>query len=171
MRIDVDPSGAPARAVEPGARARGAAPVAPSAARLAPAPRRPAGRRLRAAAAVLAVLSLGAACSSNEREETVLQSRIEVIEAEIRTRIGAALCTADSDCRALPIGALACGGPSRFLPYSIQNTDEGPLGRLSEDHRRLSAELVALRGTVGPCVVLQTPTADCERSQLSCRLR
>lgn len=120
---------------------------------------------------LLAALSLGSACSSNERDEAALQGRIEVIETEIKTRIGAALCTADSDCRALPIGALACGGPSRFLPYSIQNTDEGPLGRLSEDHRRLSAELVALRGTVGPCVALETPQAHCERSQASCRLR
>lgn len=120
---------------------------------------------------MLAALPLAAACSSDQRDELLLQTRIDVIEAEIRTRIGAALCTSDSDCRALPIGALACGGPSRFLPYSIQNTDEGPLGRLSEDHRRLSAEQVALRGVIEPCVALPVPAAYCERSELSCRLR
>jgi hypothetical protein len=128
----------------------------------------------RTALAALAALTLVlSSCSSADKvDQELLRARIDVIETEIKTRIGAALCTADSECRGLPIGALACGGPSRYLPYSIQGTDEGPLGRLSEDHRRLSAELVAAQGTVGPCVVLPVPTAFCERSApLSCKLR
>jgi len=139
-------------------------------------PRTPCTRRMNRTIArtVLAALTLvTASCSSADKvDQELLRARIDVIETEIKARIGAALCTADSDCRGLPIGALACGGPSRFLPYSTQATDEGPLGRLSEDHRRLSAELVAAQGTVGPCVVLDPPIARCDRSApLSCRFR
>jgi len=123
-----------------------------------------------ALAALTLVLS---SCSSADKvDEELLRVRIDVLETEIKVRIGPAACTADAECRGLPIGALACGGPSRFLPYSVQATDEGALGRLAQDHRRLSAELVAAQGVVGPCVVLDPPVAFCDRSApLSCRLR
>jgi hypothetical protein len=120
-------------------------------------------------AAALAVVAL-AACGSDKAEEVSLATRIDVIEAEAKTRIGPAACLVDSDCRALPMGALACGGPSKFLPYSIRGTDEGALTRLSADHQRLSAEQVAASGTVGPCIALAAPVPRCELVALSCKL-
>jgi len=118
-------------------------------------------------AAALCV-ALSACGGSSEVEAATLGARIEALEAEIQLRIGPALCKADEDCRALPIGALACGGPSKFLPYSVVATDETALERVAEQHRRLSAEQVRAEGTVGPCMMLSPPLPRCERSRLSC---
>jgi hypothetical protein len=133
------------------------------------------GARLRTFCASFALLGLGAlaGCSGSDKLEAVtLQARIDIIEAEVRTRIGPAACTSDGECRVLPMGALACGGPSSFVPYSIRATDEGALGRLSADHRALSAEQQKERAAVGPCIALPVPEAYCELSApLSCKTR
>ncbi len=134
------------------------------------------GVRLRSLAACVAVLGLGALAgcggSSDKVEAVTLQARIDVIEAEVRTRIGPAACSSDGECRVLPMGALACGGPASFVPYSIRATDEGALGRLSTDHQALSAEQLKQRAALGPCVVLPVPAAYCELSApLSCKTR
>jgi hypothetical protein len=133
--------------------------------------------RLRRLAASCVLLGLGIAalggCSGSDKVEAVtLQARIDVIEAEVRTRIGPAACTSDGECRVLPMGALACGGPSSFVPYSIRATDEAALRRLSVDHQALSAEQLKERAAVGLCEVLQVPAAYCELSApLSCKTR
>jgi hypothetical protein len=133
------------------------------------------GARFRTFVAAFAVLGLGAlaGCSGSDKVEAVtLQARIDVIEAEVRTRIGPAACTSDGECRVLPMGALACGGPASFVPYSIRATDEGALGRLSADHQALSAEQLKERAAVGTCIALQVPAAYCELSApLSCKTR
>lgn len=131
-----------------------------------------AGQAVRGARGVAAVAGLCVALSacggSGDVEAATLSARIEALEAQIALRIGPALCRADEDCRALPIGALACGGPSRFLPYSVVGTDESALERAAEEHRRLSAEQVKAAGTVGPCMMLSPPLPRCERSRLAC---
>ena len=127
-----------------------------------------------ALAAVAAVMAAGCGGTdaSDRVREVALETRIDLIEAEIKTRIGPALCNGDEDCRALPIGAQACGGPDRYLPYSVRATDEAALARLADDHRRLSAESVALRGVVGACRMTMPPQPYCERSApLACKLR
>ena len=143
--------------------------TAPGAARAVPA------RRAGAAGLSILVAAALAACGGgggDAVQATTLEARIAAIDVEVRTRIGAAACSVDSDCRALPMGARPCGGPSGYLPYSIRGTDEGALSRLSDDHRRLSAELAAQRPVVGTCEVLPEPVAYCERSApLACRVR
>jgi hypothetical protein len=125
----------------------------------------------RAAVGLLAASALLAACGGSKVEEVALSVRIEAAETEIRTRIGPAICSVDGDCRALPMGALACGGPSRFVPYSIRGTDEGALSRLSEEHQRLSREQLQASGPVaGPCIALLPAVPRCELVQLSCKL-
>ncbi len=124
----------------------------------------------------LAAVVLATGCGGSDAVDRVqaaaLGARIDAIEAQLRVQIGPAACTSDSDCRALPIGARACGGPDRFLPYSVRATDEAALARLAADHARLSAELLREQGAVGACVVAETPTAYCERSApLACKLR
>jgi hypothetical protein len=134
---------------------------------------RPAHRRSHAGLAGVLALTLLAACGSSDKiDEAALKARIDVIETEVTTRTGLATCVQDSDCRSLPMGALACGGPSRFHPYSKLLTDEAAMAKLGEDHRRLSAELLTLQATAGPCVALATPTPFCSLSApLTCKLR
>jgi hypothetical protein len=127
--------------------------------------------RVVAAALAMTVVACGGD-DGNRVQRAALETRIDAIEAQVRTLAGPAVCSVDDECRALPLGALACGGPSKFVPYSIRATDEGSLGSLSADHRRLSAELLAQQQAVGPCVALAVPTAYCDRSApLACKLR
>ena len=131
------------------------------------------GGAVRAAAASFAALVMLLGCGASSTVDAVtLQARIDLVEAEVRTRIGPAACTADTDCRVLPMGALACGGPSQYVPYSIRATDEGALARLSTEHQALTAQQLAARSAVGTCVALSKPTAYCELSApLSCKTR
>jgi hypothetical protein len=122
----------------------------------------------RGAAAIVAVAALLGACGGSRVGDASLERRIEATGVEIRTRIGAAACRDDGDCRALPLGALACGGPSRFVAYSVRDTDEGALARLSAEHQALSARrLAAGAPQAGICVALAPPVPRCEAS--ACR--
>jgi hypothetical protein len=132
-------------------------------------------RRSVLAAGVLALaVGLVAGCggSTDKVEAVTLQARIDLVEAEVKTRIGPASCTSDGECRVLPMGALACGGASKFLAYSIRGTDEAALAALAADHRTLSAQKLAEQSAVGPCVALSVPAAYCDlTAPLSCKTR
>jgi hypothetical protein len=132
-------------------------------------------RRFVLAAGGLALgLGLLAGCggSTDKVEAVTLPARIDLVEAEVKTRIGPASCTSDGECRVLPMGALACGGASKFLPYSIRGTDEAALAALAADHRSLSAQKLSEQGSVGPCVALSVPAAYCDLSApLTCKTR
>ncbi len=129
-------------------------------------------RPARALAALAAAAVVGCGGGGGAVQEATLETRIAAIDAEVKTRIGPAVCAIDGDCRALPMGARACGGPAEYLPYSIRGTDEGALARLSDDHQRLSAELNAQRQAVGTCEALAAPAPYCQTSApLACKLR
>lgn len=81
--------------------------------------------------------------------------------ARIRTLIGEASCTHSGQCRTLPIGAMACGGPEDYLPYSESRTDEKTLRALGEQYK---AERIAenkARGLMSICRYLPDPGAVC----------
>lgn len=132
-------------------------------------------RAIGSAAMLLAVstFSLLPGCGGSDAiQEASLEVRIAAVEVEVNARIGPALCVSDDDCRVLPMGANACGGPAKFLPYSVRGTDEAALTHLASDHQRLSAQLQAQQQTLAPCVMLAQPVPFCSRSApLSCRLR
>lgn len=86
----------------------------------------------------------------------------------IRALIGEASCTHSSQCRTLPIGAMACGGPESYLPYSESRTDEKALRALGEQYK---AERIAENKTSGLmsiCRYLTDPGAVCTSG--SCQL-
>jgi len=138
----------------------------------------PSPMRARAAAGVCCAAALVAACGGDKVEEVsqsaqaaVLTARIEAVELEIGAKIGLAVCVSNDDCRTLPMGALACGGPADFRVYSTQSTDVAGLQRLGDEHQRLSRDRLALQQAVGPCIARLPPETDCNRSSLSCRAR
>ena len=88
--------------------------------------------------------------------------------ARIRTLIGEASCTHSGQCRTLPIGAMACGGPEGYLPYSESRTDEKSLRALGEQYK---AERIAenkASGMMSICRYLPDPGAVCTSG--SCQL-
>ncbi len=92
---------------------------------------------------------------------------------KIRALIGDAACDSDAQCRTVPVGAKACGGPSYYLPWSTKRTDEAALreataGSLAPPVRRDP-------GMRSDCMLVTDPGAYCAASDSpgvrSCRLR
>ncbi|MFT3817080.1 MAG: hypothetical protein QM750_05540 [Rubrivivax sp.] len=81
--------------------------------------------------------------------------------AEIEALIGAASCRRDEDCRAIGIGARACGGPEAYRAWSVIDSDERRLTeRVQQDAAARRAELERL-GMHSTCQVLPRPRVSC----------
>lgn len=88
--------------------------------------------------------------------------------ARIRALAGAATCTESGQCRTLPVGAMACGGPESYLPYSMSGTDEKALRALGEQYRAERQAANKAGGMMSICRHLPDPGAVCVSG--SCQL-
>jgi hypothetical protein len=118
-----------------------AAPATPAASASAPAA---AASPARAAAPVAA--SEGAASS---------------LGARITAEIGDAACDTASQCRTLPVGSKACGGPAGFLPWSSKRSNGELLATLAAEQASAEREQNAKSGMMSTCSVEQDPGASC----------
>lgn len=81
---------------------------------------------------------------------------------QIRATIGAATCTESSQCRTLPLGARACGGPEGYLPYSTANNAETALKALGDRYKQERQAQNAKSGMVSDCRFMMDPGAVCK---------
>ncbi|RTL32730.1 MAG: hypothetical protein EKK53_29050 [Burkholderiales bacterium] len=81
---------------------------------------------------------------------------------DLRTAIGPARCTADSQCRTLPIGAKACGGPAGYWAWSTLNTDAQAVQDLAARQGKAAREEVAASGMQSNCAIVTDPGARCD---------
>lgn len=121
-------------------------------------------------AAVAIALLLGA-CAGADASTPVPNDRDQ---AALQALIGDAACRDDGQCRTLPVGSLACGGPASYLPWSTLRSDEAALKAAAAPlaQRRPGSA----RGEVSICRVLPDPGARCVRDSAAsalgtCRLR
>lgn len=82
--------------------------------------------------------------------------------AQIRAKIGTATCTDSSQCRTLPLGARACGGPEAYLPYSTANNAETALKALGERYKQERQAQNEKSGMVSDCRFMMDPGAVCQ---------
>ena len=79
--------------------------------------------------------------------------------------IGTAACSTAADCRTIAIGAKLCGGPARYVAYSLRGLDEpafrSVVTELNQLHRAL-ADVRARSGMVSDCSVVVDPGAVCQ---------
>jgi len=93
--------------------------------------------------------------------ETSISTAPAATLADIRRQIGTPTCSNNAQCRSLPVGAMACGGPQSYLPYSTQTSDANALRALSErSYAETKAELTA-SGAVSTCMLKADPGAVC----------
>lgn len=88
--------------------------------------------------------------------------------ARIRALAGEASCTESGQCRTLPVGALACGGPESYLPYSTSRTDEKALRALGEQYKAERQAANKAGGMMSICRHIPDPGAVCVSG--SCQL-
>ncbi|MBD8565225.1 hypothetical protein IFU01_13255 [Oxalobacteraceae sp. CFBP 8763] len=81
--------------------------------------------------------------------------------ADIRRQIGTPTCSDNAQCRTLPVGAMACGGPQEYLPYSTQKSDANALRALSERSYTETKAVLTASGMVSTCMLKADPGAVC----------
>lgn len=81
---------------------------------------------------------------------------------QIRAKIGAASCTESSQCRTLPLGSRACGGPEAYLPYSTANNAEPALKALGDRYKQERQAQNEKSGMVSDCRFMMDPGAVCQ---------
>jgi hypothetical protein len=79
----------------------------------------------------------------------------------IRDEIGAAACRSNDECRSLPVGAKACGGPAAWWPWSTAQSDGKQLQAWAQDLERLQRERIARSGQLSNCQFVADPGAAC----------
>lgn len=91
------------------------------------------------------------------------------LPAQMRAQIGAAACTDSSQCKTVPLGARACGGPEGYLAYSTSTTPTAPLLALAERYAQQRRAEQAASGMMSTCQMMVDPGAVCQAG--ACQLR
>ena len=87
----------------------------------------------------------------------------------IRNGIGGAACTDSAQCKTLPVGARACGGPEGYLAYSTAVKTPESLTDLAARHAERRRTSVAASGMISTCEIKSDPGAICIKG--ACQLR
>jgi len=82
--------------------------------------------------------------------------------ARIHAEIGDARCTSDAQCRTLPIGEKACGGPEYWLAWSTSTGRASQLQRWAEELAALQRQRNERRGIQSTCQYNADPGAMCQ---------
>lgn len=91
------------------------------------------------------------------------------LTAQMRAQIGTAACTESAQCKTVPLGARACGGPEGYLAYSTVTTPGAPLQSLAERYAQQRRAEQTASGMMSTCQMLVDPGAVCQAG--ACQLR
>ena len=83
---------------------------------------------------------------------------------KIRALIGDAACDSDAQCRTIPIGAKACGGPEAYLAWSTKRTDATALREAAAGDGTLPPPARLRPGMRSDCMLVTDPGAYCAPS-------
>lgn len=78
-----------------------------------------------------------------------------------RALIGDAACDDDSQCRTIPVGTKACGGPEYYLAWSTKRTDAAALNAALQEDSAAQRLHIDRRGMRSDCRVVTDPGAYC----------
>jgi hypothetical protein len=80
---------------------------------------------------------------------------------ELRALGRVADCRSDQQCKTVPVGAKACGGPESYMAYSTERIGPGEANALAERYRKEREAENKASGAVGDCRFLMDPGAQC----------
>ena len=117
--------------------------------------------RLRRAAGLAVLLMLGA-CQAQTGGTAATDGTSEAaLLARIQAGVGEAACSSDAQCRTLPIGEKACGGPERWLAWSTTSPKADQLPGWAAALAALARQRNQGSGMVGNCQYMPDPGAVC----------
>ena len=80
---------------------------------------------------------------------------------QIKSEIGDAACDTSQQCKSLPVGHRACGGPEAYLPWSTKRSNADKLSRLAAQHSNQRKEHDTKAGMISTCQMIMDPGATC----------
>lgn len=90
-----------------------------------------------------------------------LRKKVLPLDREVKAIIGDAVCASDNECRLIGYGAKPCGGPGRYLPYSIKSTNVVSLEEKVKEFNALGRELNLRAGIASDCMLTPKPRVSC----------
>jgi hypothetical protein len=112
----------------------------------------------------LAALLLVTACQAQPLPDKSVQASLAAeaaLLARIEAEVGAAPCTSSSQCRTLPIGAKACGGPAHWMAWSTTTGRAKQLQAWSTELAELQRRRFEATGMMSTCSIVPDPGAVC----------
>lgn len=86
-----------------------------------------------------------------------ISSEMDAVWTSIVAEVGTPRASNVSQCGALPTGAKACGGPSRYVVYSREVANEERLRELTGSYTALEREWYIVTGAASTCSILLQP--------------
>lgn len=105
------------------------------------------------------LLGCTACAPSFSAPEPAAAARPELLE-RLRALSASAACTSSAQCRTVPVGVKACGGPQSYLAVSEAQLPEA--ARLAERHAEVRRAANAESGIASTCAVTPDPGALCQ---------
>lgn len=127
--------------------------------------------RIASALAGLTALLTVAACQAQGTAAPAPRAAEVALRARIQAEVGNAACTADAQCRTLPIGEKACGGPESWLAWSTRHSQIERLKPLSDELAALARQRNERSGMLSNCRFMADPGAQCREGQCTLRER
>ena len=70
-------------------------------------------------------------------------------------------CSAPEECRTVPVGGKACGGPTGYRAYSAKRADPAAVEALAREEHELAMAEARASGRVSNCMIQADPGARC----------
>ncbi len=83
------------------------------------------------------------------------------LRAQLTAEIGDAACDSSAQCKTVPVGSKACGGPEGYLAYSTKRSDSAKVARLAAEDAAQRKQDDQRSGMVSNCMMLMDPGATC----------
>jgi len=101
-----------------------------------------------------------ASCGGGENTRTTAEVRadLDLTWAAVVSEVGTPLADSIHQCAAIALGAKPCGGPSRYVVYSRQVSDEARLRMLAQRYTELEREWNAATDAISDCSLVVAPT-------------
>jgi hypothetical protein len=105
-------------------------------------------------------LSPASTPSPQTRSLAEIDADLNAAWAAVAAEIGNPVASDVSQCATMPAGAKSCGGPSRYIVYSLAVSNETRLQSLVTTYTDLTHERNAASGAVSDCMMLTAPAVE-----------
>lgn len=86
---------------------------------------------------------------------------VTTLDAEIQKMIADKSCNTDADCSSVAYGVKACGGPKKYLVYSLQSTNAEELNALVNQFNAQDRAQNEALGLISTCNFEMEPQVSC----------